>query len=310
MTSLLVKYRPNSWDEVIGQDLVVDAMATAVAHQDIQTFLLYGPSGVGKTTLAKIAAREFKCENQDIYEIDAATYNGIEKMREVQQLCRFQPIGGDKRAIIIDEAHGLSRQAWDSLLKITEEPPQHIVWFFCTTNPNKVPKTLRTRCAVFQLNPVSDDDLLDVVNQVAKSEKIKLRDEVIRLIIREAQGSPRQALANLIVCKAANTRQEAAALLKTAIESDKTIELCRLLAGNNPTWPKVASALTKLKDENTEGVRIICMNYFGKCLLGAKNDREACHFLQRLEAFSQPYNYAEGLGPLMLSVGRIIFSEN
>src|SRR5690606_26160491 len=101
-----------------------------IENNEAQTFLLSGPSGCGKTTLARIAAAKAGCDAHAVIEVDAATNSSIENMRALQEGAQFQPLGGDRRAYIIDEAHGLSKQAWDSMLKIVEEPPAHILWFF------------------------------------------------------------------------------------------------------------------------------------------------------------------------------------
>lgn len=305
---LITRYRPEEWEEVIGQDAVVRALSKSIERRDSQVYLLHGPGGTGKTTLARIAAKAFGCSVANIREVDAATYSGIDNIRELQTLAQYSPFGESPgRAIIIDEAHGLSRQAWDSLLKILEDSPKHIIWFLCTTNPGKVPNTVKTRATSFQLKPVPEKLLLDLVDSVAEAEKIKLVDGVAEMIVKQANGSPRQALSNLSASRDAKTRKEAAELLKTAIESDPTIELCRYLTTNG-SWAKAMAIVAKMPDENPEGVRIVVMNYMGSALKKAQSDKDAVFFLQRLEAFAEPYNSAEGMAPLLLSIGRVLFA--
>ncbi|MCI0551430.1 MAG: AAA family ATPase, partial [Anaerolineae bacterium] len=227
--ALYDRYRPRTFDDVIGQVPTVRSLQKLVKGGS-HAFLFTGPSGCGKTTLSRICARELGSPNPR--EIDASTFTGIDAMRQVQQDMQFKPFGNEKaRAVIIDEAHGLSKQAWNSLLKSIEEPPQHLYWFLCTTEPAKVPKTIVTRCTSFHLSELSREDLDALLIHVCKSEKYKLAEGVATLCVREADGSARQLLVNLAKCYGAKDRVEAAALLRSVQDSDATIELCRYIAG-------------------------------------------------------------------------------
>ena len=307
---LHIKYRPTDWDEVIGQDAVVRSMSKTIERKGSRAFLLYGPAGTGKTTLARIAAKHFGCRPNAINEIDAATHTGIDDTRSIQELIRYAPFGASKvRVIIIDEAHGLSRQAWDSLLKSVEQPPAHLCWFFCTTNAGRVPMTIRTRCTAFELKPLEADDLHHLIEEVCKLEKIKLKEGVQTLIVRNSEGSPRQALVNLAVCRDAENRKDAAKLLTTALEGEATIDLCRFLIQPQGGWPKAMSIIERLNGESPEGVRIIVSNYFGKVLKDEKSERKVLYYLGILDNFATPYSSAEGMAPLLLSIGRTVFNQ-
>jgi replication-associated recombination protein RarA len=301
---LITKYRPKTFEEVIGQKEAVAALQSAMKRA--QAFALTGPSGTGKTTLARIAASVVKCSPSEIMDVDAASNTGVEKMREVTQLMQYKSVGGGPRVAIIDEAHRLSGNAWDSMLKTMEEPRNGALWFLCTTNVAKVPKTIMTRCAKITLKPVKDADIEKLVMKVVKAENMKIGDGAIDAVIAEAGGSPRQALSHLVVCESCQTRREALAIIRDATESDATIELCRFLTKPG-SWASAMAILEKIEDANPEGIRIIVMNYFGKVMKGAKNDRAAMNALNVLEAFSQPYNGSEGTGPLMVSLGRAVF---
>jgi DNA polymerase III gamma/tau subunit len=305
--ALITKYRPQSFDEVSGHAAVVRSLKEVCKKKDARAFLFSGSSGCGKTTLARIVAKEYGCDN--ITEIDAATHTGIESMRHIQEGLQYRAFGGGSKAIILDEAHALSKNAFDSILKVIEEPVDGVLWIFCTTNVSKIPQTIKSRCSAFELWPVSEAILGDLYDFVCEEEKIQAPDEVADIIIREAKGSPRQLLSNIVVARSAKTKKEAAQLLKTAVETDNIIELARLVAKGGFSWTSCMDIVKKLeKSEQPESVRIVVMNYLGSCLKNAKDDKAAIVFLQKMEAFATPYVGNEGLAPLLLSIGRSLFA--
>lgn len=308
MPQLPVKHRPRKFESVIGQDQVVKSLMRLVDNKEAQSFLFYGGAGLGKTTLARLAARRAGCLKANILEIDAATNTGIDAMRAIADSLHYKPIEGDCKAVIVDECHALTKQAWQSLLKIVEEPPENVYLFFCTTDFSKVPVTIRTRCAVYGLKPYSYPDLQKIVDRVVKLEKMTVDSEAMKVIIEEAQGSARQAVMNLSVAHAAKSRKEAAAILKAATKSDATIELCRLLVQGG-SWRRAVGIIERMEDESPESVRIVVCNYIASVLSKAMEDKEACRLLTILEAFSTPYASYENRAPLLLSIGQALFNK-
>lgn len=300
---LHLKYRPSSFDEVVGNTAAVRALKRSLA--DSQAFMLTGPAGTGKTTLARLGAKHLGVDQDGIVEIDAATNNGIDQMRELQSVIRYKPLGGDKRAIIVDEAHGLSKQAWDSLLKVVEEPPSHLVWFFCTTNATKIPATIKTRCTPIPLTAIGEDILGELLDFVAEQEGIELPDGVADLCVIEAKGSARQLLVNLATCRGVKNRESAAKLLRSAVESDPVINLCRALL-QGTSWAKAVKLIAACEGQSPEGIRRVVNGYFASVLKNTKSDKAAIRCLDILAAFERPFYDDDGLAPLYLAVGRVI----
>lgn len=310
--SLHTRFRPTRFKDVIGNEDEVVAFYDAVKAKRQQTYLLIGPSGVGKTTLARIAAKTLGCVAPfGMSEINAAKYTGVDDMRAVEDMTIYHAFGSPARAIIIDECHSLSPNAWQSLLKATEEPPKNVYWFFCTTNPIKVPATVRTRALTINLASISEAKIQKLVENVATKAEIALPEGVAGLIAYESGGSPRQALVYLEKVRTAPDYDAAQRNLGKADAGVETIELCRYICGGGKLrWEKASFLLEQLqkKEENPEGIRIVTVNYVQKALRAAKDDDRAMYLLNVLDKFSIPFNQAEQYAPLWLAVGRIIFN--
>lgn len=301
--SLLIKYRPHSFDEVVGHEVVVASLRNAVRKNSARAFLFTGDSGLGKTTLARLTAEALGAGAAGVCEIDAATYSGVDDMREITAGMINRPLMSKISAVIIDEVQGLSKAAWNSLLKATEEPPPWAYWFFCTTEAAKVPKTMRTRCLSYDLKPVGRAALTKLADRVVDAEQIKLVPEALRLCVEKAGGSPRQLLANLAMVAAARSKADVLELLELAEENPQAVELARALAQPTASWTTVRPLLAKLEGVSAETVRHVVCSYFTKVAL---NEKFPSQEMDVLERFAQPFNSADGMSPLVLACMQLL----
>lgn len=308
---LHLKYRPATLKELLGQDDMVKSLDKIVNSKNPgHAYLFTGSPGTGKTSTARILASAFKCDMANILEIDAASNSGIDAMRELTAALRYQGFGDTpNRAIIIDECHALSKQAWGPLLKAVEEPPAHVYFFFCTTEAGKVPDAIVTRCHAYTVKGLKFDPLMDLLEFVADSERLTTPSDILELVARGCNGSARQALVYLSMLRDCTDKDEAARLLESPMESKEIIDLCRLLVGRKLDWMTLVKTLKAIPDMNPESVRIVTVNYIAACLMGAKNERDVPALLDMLGQFSKPFLPSDKSAPLLLAFGNIIVPE-
>lgn len=193
--ALYRKYRPSNWGEVVGQDHIVKAISGSIENGNIShAYLLCGPRGTGKTTIARIIAHELGTSENDIYEMDAASNRGIDDVREIKKNVQSLPFDSKYKIYILDEVHMFSKDAWNALLKTIEEPPSYVVFILATTELEKVPETIISRCQSFIFKKPTDDILSSVITNVAKKEGYKLEEGGADLIAILADGAFRDAL--------------------------------------------------------------------------------------------------------------------
>lgn len=304
---LHLKYRPQRLADVIGQPGVVDSLTRKLRDKNIpHSFLFLGPSGCGKTTLARIVARELNVAPDNVLEVDAATNTGIDAMRAVTDTLRYKGFGDSPRKmVLIDEAHALSKAAWQSMLKVLEEPPAHVFFALCTTEPGKVPDTIQTRCATYTVKSLSHDSIMDLLEHVVKKERLDVSEEMLAIASKASNGSPRKALVSLSMLEGIEDPKEAAVLLAQPLETEDIIELCRDLVAGRLTWERVRKVLSDNKDQDAEGIRLVVVNYMSAVLLSGRTDaRAATRLLDILFTFSKPMtNRSEKMAPLLLAFG-------
>ena len=213
------KYRPQRFADVVGQEHVTQTLANAIAASRIaHAYLFCGPRGTGKTTIARIFAKALNCTDGpkadfdvadsrcmeiaegralDVLEIDGASNNGVEQVRELRETCKFSPASGKFKIYIIDEVHMLSTAAFNALLKTLEEPPAHVKFLFATTDPQKVLPTILSRCQRFDLRRIPNRLIIQHLAAIAQNEKVKIDDAALHAIARGADGGMRDAESTL-----------------------------------------------------------------------------------------------------------------
>ena len=217
--ALYRKYRPQTFDDVVGQDVIVKTLKNAIKnHKNGHAYLFFGPRGTGKTTISKIFARAVNCTDSkdgnpcgkcdnckksiekecvDIIEMDAASNNGVEEIRELRNKISLVPAELTYKVYIIDEVHMLSTGAFNALLKTLEEPPEHAIFILATTNQQKIPETIISRCQCFSFKRISNDEIVSNLEKICKSEKIKVEKEVLEEIALSSDGGMRDSIGSL-----------------------------------------------------------------------------------------------------------------
>lgn len=191
-------YRPQKFSEVRGQDHIVKALQGAIKNKKTgHAYLFSGGRGTGKTTVARILAHELGVSDKDLFEMDAASNRGIDDIRELREGVWVMPFESPYKFYIIDEAHMLTKEAWNALLKTLEEPPAHVVFVLATTERDKVPDTIQSRCEVYTFKQPTRDMLADTITDVAKEEGFVLEKSAAELVALLAEGSFRDALSIL-----------------------------------------------------------------------------------------------------------------
>ncbi len=279
------KYRPKNFNELIGQDNIKEILTNSIKLNKIaHAYIFTGPRGTGKTSTAKIFAKTLNCldnsngiscdkcercleynESADIIEIDAASNNGVEEIRALRDSVKVAPYNSKYKIYIIDEVHMLSNSAWNAFLKTLEEPPSHVVFIMATTDINKVPETVMSRCQRFDFSKIPSEIMFEHLKKIASLEKIKIEDEALNELIKYSDGCLRDALSYLDQVSKFNT--------KVSVD---LVEKCFGILSNNTMallYDKVIAndkyEINKIIDEiNKSGVTPLnFINYFIEFLL-------------------------------------------
>jgi DNA polymerase-3 subunit gamma/tau len=273
VTALYRKYRPQDFEEVVGQEPVVRTLRNAIESDQVrQAYLFAGPRGTGKTSLARILAKALNCTqgptpnpdkvchaceaiasgtSLDVIEMDAASQRGIDDIREIRERVVLQPVEGRYKVYILDEAHQLTDAAFNALLKLIEEPPPHLIFVFCTTDLGKMLPTVRSRCQTFVFQRPRLPELVRLLRRVADGEGIEAPDAALALVARSARGSFRDAVSTLDQLGSATESKvtvQAVLQLLGAVEEEALFRLCDSIVDQD-----TAGALTFVEELSEQG---------------------------------------------------------
>ncbi len=300
MPALHLKYRPTLLDEVVGNESTVNALESIIGRRiedRPHSFLFYGNSGCGKTSLARILSKSFETAEIDLSEVDSADFRGIDTIRQIRQNMYLSPMGGKSRTWILDECHQLSKDAQSALLKALEDTPKHVYFILCTTDPQKLLPTIRSRCTSFKVEALKIKEIFDLMDSTLKAEDVKIPLQIRLDIAENCNGSAREALVMLdtIIDLDDDEMEKALKNYISTDEEEQVINLCRLLIKKDK-WLSITKILYGLEHVEPEKIRRAVIGYCSTILM---NEHKAQVVLVG-QAFQQPF-YNNGRFDLLLA---------
>jgi DNA polymerase III delta prime subunit len=306
---LILRHRPQTFTAMYGHAETLGALERRVTGPGRpHAYLFTGPSGVGKTTLARIVGGML---DATIEEIDAASNSGVDAMRELVEAAHYRVPGAHTRLIIVDECQRLSRAAWDAALKVLEEPPAHLYWALCTTELSKVPDTIVSRCHHVRLNPLDDRDIMTLLLDVLEAEgwADTINDDVLELVMQEAEGLPRLALTHLQNVYDAPTRAEAERIIGLQGPASPLRQVLQFIVSGRRGWDHIRPLLAQLSaDDFNEGSLTGASRY----LIGAINretkEERAKELWELLACMVYPAHTYDPRSIFYAAIGRMLWS--
>jgi DNA polymerase III gamma/tau subunit len=291
-------YRPAKLDEFLGNTGTVEALGAMLERADhTRLFLFTGQAGCGKTTLAHIVANTVGAHPSDIQVINSSNNRGIDTARDIIVGAHYKAWYGDVKVYILDEVHRATKDFQNAMLKIFEEPPKHVYFLLCTTDPDQLLPTIRSRAAKFNVIPLSKKRIVSMLQALCTRNKWQVPDEVLQVIAQETDGVPRDALIALDMVRGVKDpegfdEKKLRRLIKsTQIEQQSVLILCRRLLNPKSKWALITKILKGLEGE-PEQIRHAVLGYMSSVLLSEDNPQAA--FV--IENFSQPFHYTGKAG--------------
>lgn len=268
-----LKHRPKDFEDFWGNSSMIASLKSVVYREEgmPHSFLFTGPSGCGKTTLARIICEILQCDEKDFLEYNMANTRGIDTIRDISYMSRYAATAGKIKIYLIDECHKLTNDAQNALLKLLEDTPRHVYFILCTTDPEKLINTIKTRCSTFRVRRLPTPQIITLLKSVCKKEKREdFNDEVLNRIAKASLGSPRKALVMLDQVFDIEDEDEALEIISEGmVDESQLIDLCRILSkpakNKKEKWVEVGKIIAGLSGE-PEQIRTGILNYMAKIL--------------------------------------------
>lgn len=292
------RLRPATFNQVIGQPVAVNTLRGFLSKKSVpQSILFHGPSGTGKTTLARILAHEVGAAAMSIEEMNFASDRGIETVRRLEEAVRIRPMAGNSKVFICDEAHQMTPQAAQSMLKLLEDTPSGCYFMLCTSEPAKIPRALATRLTKIELQALSEKEITDLLVGIPGYSLSKKTEEKV---VRASQGSAREALVMYDHIVAAGDTPEVVDLItRSPEESGNLFEIAKILMnGSVKEWMKLFDLVEGMPDDQIESCRWMVLNYAKSCMKNPAKIKRAGRIVQ---AFRAPFFDTKKAGFLFAS---------
>jgi DNA polymerase III gamma/tau subunit len=313
VSELYNRYRPKAYKHVVGQEQAVSILSSLKATP--HAILFHGPSGVGKTTLARILRAKLDCHDVDFIEMNCASKRGVDDIRDLELKMSLSPMSGSSRVFLLDEAHRLTSDAQSALLKMLEDCPRRAYFMLATTDVQKLLSTIRTRCTSIPLVTVNDEDMRAAIRRVSKAEKLTISESVEDKILEIADGSVRRAIVTLESVAGLKTEDEQLQAIEKADEKRLAIDLCRMLMGHTKgkaDWKTIASHIKAIPESELESFRRMVLSYANSCMIGGKEKSPPAKPNQRayavIVAFSDNW-FDSGRAGLTAACCEVLFAD-